>query len=159
MFETEIYLEIHGNLPEELSEERLAKAIRYCVTAAQRWSTPPAPWQEVTVHLVHDDVSEEVNNAILGHEGPTDVITQRYEPLPGEPDGLVGELFVNVDESKRMSEKLGRTTHEEETVLYIAHGCDHLTDADDATPPERMAMRRRDLRWMHAALRRCNSEN
>ncbi len=150
---TVVTLEIHGKLTAPLKKARLLAATEYCVMAAQRWSKPTDPWQEVTVHLIHDKMSAEVNDAILGHEGPTDVITQRYEPFPGEPPGLVGELYVNLDEAQRMSAKLGTTTFEEEVVLYIAHGCDHLTDADDQTPPERAAMRRRDLRWMRGALR------
>ncbi len=151
---TTLHLRLHGRLTPPLSKTRLHAAATACIRAAQRWSRPEPPWQEVTLHLVHDKQSAEINDAILGHEGPTDVITQRYEPLPGEPEGLIGELYVNLDEAKRVSERLRTTTFEEEVVLYIAHGCDHLTDADDATPEERAAMRRRDLRWMRSALRR-----
>ncbi len=150
---TTVRLELHGRLPPPLSKARLQAAAEHCARAAQRWAKAEVPWREVTVHLVHDALSAEANGAILGHEGPTDVITQRYEPLPGEPEGLIGELYVNLDEAARVSARLRTTTFEEETVLYIAHGCDHLTDADDATPAERAAMRRRDLRWMRAALR------
>lgn len=149
----EVTIETHGRLPVGLDRGRLRRAAVYCAAAAERWSRPEAPWREVTVYLVHDRLCAEVNRAILNHEGPTDVITQRYEPMPGEPPGLIGEIYVNLDEAARVSAKLGRTTVEEETVLYIAHGCDHLTDADDGTPEERAAMRRRDLRWMRAALR------
>ena len=148
----EVTLQFYGKLPSPLSRRRLSAAAQACATAAQRWSKPGIPWREVTVHLLHDTLSARANAAILGHEGPTDVITQRYESLPGEPPGLVGELFVNVDEAARASARLGTTTLEEEVVLYIAHGCDHLTGADDATPAERRAMRRRDLRWMRTAL-------
>lgn len=151
-----IVLEIHGKLTPPLQKKRLQIAAQACADAAERWSKAPLPWQEVTIHLIHDRLSAEVNDAILGHEGPTDVITQRYEPFPGETMGLIGELYVNMDEAYRMSEKLKTTTFEEEVVLYIAHGCDHLTDADDATPEERRAMRRRDLRWMRAALQKAN---
>ncbi len=154
---THVYLELHGKLTAPLTKARLLAATTACVRAAQRWSKPDHPWQEVTVHLVHDALSAEVNDAILGHTGPTDVITQRYEPFPGEAPGLIGELYVNLDEAQRMAAKLGTTTFEEEVVLYIAHGCDHLTDADDATPVERAAMRRRDLRWMRAALNECHA--
>ena len=149
---TIVTLQLHGRLTPPLKKATLQAAAEYCVRAAQRWSKPATPWQEVTIHLCHDNVSAEVNDAILGHEGPTDVITQRYEPFPGEPEGLIGELYVNLDEAARVAQRLTSTTFEREVVLYIAHGCDHLTDADDATPPERAAMRRRDLRWMKAAL-------
>ncbi|MBR6802635.1 MAG: rRNA maturation RNase YbeY [Kiritimatiellae bacterium] len=148
-----IHLELHGKLTPPLVKKRLEVAAAYCANAAERWSKPETPWQEVTIHLIHDAMSAKVNDAILGHKGPTDVITQRYEAFPGEAPGLIGELYVNLDEAARVSARLGTTTFEEEVVLYIAHGCDHLTDADDATAEERRAMRRRDLRWMHAALR------
>lgn len=148
----EVILEIHGKLSAPLQKRRLQIAANACARAAERWSKTEVPWQEVTIHLVHDKMSAEVNDAILGHEGATDVITQRYEAFPGEAPGLIGELYVNMDEAERMAQKLGTTTFEEEVVLYIAHGCDHLTDADDATPEERRMMRRRDLRWMHRAL-------
>ncbi len=151
-----VTLKLHGKLTPPLKKHRLQQAAQYCANAAERWSAPEMPWQEVTIHLIHDAVSADVNDAILGHEGPTDVITQRYEPFPGVEEGLIGELYVNLDEAQRVSEKLKTTTFEEEVVLYIAHGCDHLTDADDATPEERRAMRRRDLRWMHAALRQAD---
>ncbi|MEG1788574.1 MAG: rRNA maturation RNase YbeY [Kiritimatiellia bacterium] len=154
---TLVKLQIHGRLSAPLCRARLQIATERCVTAAQRWSRPTTPWREVTVHLVHDTLSSEVNASILGHKGPTDVITQRYEPFPGEPPGLMGELYVNLDVAARISASLGTTTFEEETVLYIAHGCDHLTDAEDGLPAERAAMRRRDLRWMHAALNAANA--
>ncbi len=149
---TTITLELLGPLTRPLTRRRLQCAAEACAAAAQRWSRPERPWQAVTVYLLHDAQSAEVNDAILGHEGPTDVITQRYDPLPGEEAGLIGELYVNLDEALRAS-ATWKTTFEEEVVLYIAHGCDHLTGADDATPVERAAMRRRDLRWMRAALR------
>jgi rRNA maturation RNase YbeY len=153
------HLKVHGKLTAPLPKARLLEAARYCVQAAQRWSRPATPWQEVTIHLVHDAISANVNDAIMHHDGPTDVITQRYEPFPGEPEGLIGELYVNLDEALRVSQRLKRTTFEEETLLYIAHGCDHLTDADDATAIERAAMRKRDLRWMHAAIKRLETLN
>ena len=155
---TVIHLKLHGKLTPPLTKSRLLCAATYCVQAAQRWSRPTVPWQEVTIHLIHDKVSAEVNAAIMNHEGPTDVITQRYEPFPGEPEGLIGELYVNLDEALRVSQRLKRTTFEEETILYIAHGCDHLTDADDATPIERAAMRKRDLRWMHAVMKQLKQQ-
>ena len=152
MPETSVQLLLHGRLTPPLSRARLLLAARRCVAFAQRWLHPQTPWRSVTIHLVHDALSARVNREILGHEGPTDVITQAYEPFPGEVPGLIGELFVNLDIAQRVSETLGTTTFEEETVLYIAHGCDHLCGSDDHTPAERAAMRRRDLRWMHRAL-------
>lgn len=154
---TEISLQCHGRLTPPLSRARLLAAAQTCVAAAQRWNRPESPWRAVIIHLLHDRQSACVNAEIMGHEGPTDVITQAYEPFPGEAPGLLGELYVNLDVAQRTAERLGTTTFEEEVVLYIAHGCDHLCGSDDATPAERAAMRRRDLRWMHAACRRLSA--
>ena len=149
---TSICLLCHGRLPQPLRKKRLCQASKLCAKAAQDWSRPDTPWQELTIHLIHDAISAQVNADILGHEGPTDVITQAYAPIPGEPPGLIGELYVNIDEAARMVQRLGKTTLEAELILYIAHGCDHLTGADDATPSDRAQMRRRDLRWRRFAL-------
>lgn len=103
------------------------------------------PWREVTLILVDDAGMEPVNRRILGHEGTTDVITQRYEPLPGEPVGLLGEVVVNVERAWQVG---GARSASRELALYIAHGLDHLNDEDDSTPAGRLRMRRRELRWL-----------
>lgn len=145
---TTLELQALTPLPRSLSRKRLETAAHFFIAAAQRYARPIFPWSEITVYLVDDGISAEVNHAILGHDGPTDVITQRYDPVPGEPEGLVGEIYVNLDEARRVAFRLSKTSLLRETLLYIAHGCDHLTDADDATPAERRAMRRRELGWL-----------
>ena len=106
------------------------------------------PWQEVAVHLLDDTGMESVNRAIMAHEGTTDVITQRYDPIPGEPDGLTGELFVNVECAQRSARQRAGWSADRELALYLAHGCDHLTGAEDGAPSERARMRRRELAWL-----------
>lgn len=103
------------------------------------------PWREVTLILVDDAGMEPVNRRMLGHEGPTDVIAQRYVPVPGEPAGLIGELVVNVERAWQVG---GARSASRELALYIAHGLDHLNDEDDSTPAGRLRMRRRELRWL-----------
>jgi rRNA maturation RNase YbeY len=103
------------------------------------------PWREVTLILVDDAGMEPVNRRIMGHEGTTDVITQRYESLPGEPAGLIGELVVNVERAWQVG---GARSASRELALYIAHGLDHLNEEDDSTPAGRLRMRRRELRWL-----------
>lgn len=139
-------------LPPGWGAARLARAAEVCVAHAQRFARPADPWREVAIHLQGDAANRAANRRILGHDYPTDVITQAYAPFPFEPPGLTGELFVNVDQARRAAEALGRLAWHEELLLYVAHGCDHLAGADDATPAERRLMRRRDLRWMRAAL-------
>lgn len=106
------------------------------------------PWREVVIHFVDDEGMAPVNRAIIGHEGATDVVTQRYDAIPGEPDGLIGELFIDVEWAVRKAPRRKGWDAGREILLYIAHGCDHLTGADDHLPAERRAMRRRELRWL-----------
>lgn len=115
---------------------------------AQARAPADAPWHEVTVHLLDDAGIAPVNAAIMRHGGATDVITQRYEPCPGEPPGLLGELFVNVARAAARAPRRAGWSADRELALYLAHGFDHLTGADDATPAERARMRRRELGWL-----------
>ena len=106
------------------------------------------PWRELTVILTDDAGMVPLNLRIMRHTGSTDVITQRYEPLPGEPDGMIGEVLVNVERAWQVGSRRRGWSAARELALYIAHGCDHLNDEDDATPAGRQRMRRRELRWL-----------
>jgi len=110
-------------------------------------------WGEVSVVLVDDRKSQEINRAALGHDYPTDVISFNFAPLPGEdPTACNGEIVVNAEMALRLGGRYGGVHRE--LALYLAHGCDHLSGADDATPAERMTMRRRELRWLKEAEKR-----
>lgn len=105
-------------------------------------------FRAVTVILQDDAFSAEVHLAINGAEGPTDVVTQRYDAMPGEPAGVYGELYVNVDQALRVAPKRRGWSPAKELLLYVAHGMDHLSGADDLKPGDYDRMRRRELRWL-----------
>ena len=105
-------------------------------------------FREVTVVLQDDAFSAEVHQAVNGVEGPTDVITQPYDPLPGEPEGVYGELYVNCDRALKAAPRRSGWSPEKELLLYVAHGMDHLSGADDLTPADYKRMRRRELGWI-----------
>lgn len=107
-------------------------------------------WHEVTVHLVRDEESDAMHRAIMGIAGATDVITQAYDAIPPEEPGLLGELFVNTDQALRAAPKRRGWGPDKELLLYIAHGMDHLSGADDHSPADYARMRRRELAWIHA---------
>lgn len=125
--------------------KRLANAL---AGQAQARLADASPWQEVTIHLLDDAGIAPVNAAVMAHEGTTDVITQRYEPIPGEPAGLIGELFVNVERARRAAPRRAGWSADRELALYLAHGFDHLTGSDDRASSERARMRRRELGWL-----------
>ena len=125
--------------------KRLARSLAECAQA--RLPGEP-PWREVTVHLLDDAGIAPVNLAIMAHEGSTDVITQRYDAIPGEPDGLTGELFVNLERAASAAPRRAAWSADRELALYLAHGFDHLTGAEDKSSAERARMRRRELGWL-----------
>lgn len=107
-------------------------------------------WHEVTVHLVRDAGSDAMHRAIMGVAGATDVITQAYDAIPPEPPGLFGELFVNTDQALRAAPSRRGWSPARELLLYIAHGMDHLSGADDHSERGYLAMRRRELAWLRS---------
>ena len=86
--------------------------------------------------------------AIMGVDGATDVVTQAYDAIPPEPPGLLGELFVNVDQARRAAPRRRGWSPAKELLLYVAHGMDHLSGADDHAPADYRRMRRRELSWL-----------
>ncbi len=91
---------------------------------------------------------EQANRRIFQKACTTDVITQAYEPVPGDPDGRTGEILVNVERALIEGPARGHWSAAQELSLYIAHGCDHLTGGVDDDTDGRKRMRRRELRWL-----------
>lgn len=141
-------IEIAGDLPRAfaLSQRQLASASRYF--AARSSARAKVPFREVAVVLQDDDASAAVHLAINGAEGPTDVVTQGYDPMPGEESGVYGELYVNADRALRAAPRRAGWSSAKELLLYVAHGMDHLSGADDATARDYAKMRRRELGWI-----------
>ena len=139
---------VDGALPRTvgLTKARLKAAAAFF--AAKSSARIGVPFRAVTVVLQDDAFSAEVHAAINGAEGATDVITQRYDAMPGEPEGVYGELYVNADQALRAAPKRRGWSAAKELLLYVAHGMDHLSGADDLRPADYDRMRRRELRWM-----------
>ena len=139
---------IDGNLPRALGLKKSELKAAAALFAAKSGARIGVPFRAVTVILQDDAFSAEVHEAINGAKGPTDVITQRYDAMPGEADGVYGELYVNVDQALRVAPKRRGWSVVKELLLYVAHGMDHLSGADDLRPADYDRMRRRELRWM-----------
>jgi probable rRNA maturation factor len=111
--------------------------------------TAPAAWSEVTLVLVDDEGITATNRDYFGKNRPTDVISFRYDPIPGEEDEYSGDLVVNVDRAVQEGTARGKLDYE--LALYIAHGFDHLSGADDDTPETRKKMRSTETAWLRKA--------
>ena len=111
--------------------------------------TAPAVWSEVSVVFLDDDGITQTNREYFGKNRPTDVISFRYDPVPGEDNLLSGDLLVNVDRAIQEGTARGNTDYE--LALYIAHGFDHLSGAEDDTPEKQKKMRATETAWLRKA--------
>ena len=143
-------IEVSGSVPKAfgLAKAQVVAAARFF--AAQSCARVGGTWHEVVVHLVRDAASDELHQAIMGVAGATDVITQAYDAVPPEEPGLYGELFVNTDQALRVAPRRKGWSPAKELLLYVAHGMDHLSGADDCAEADYNRMRRRELKWLNS---------
>ena len=128
---------------------------------------PVRRWGEVSIVLTDNLDIRAMNHNQLGRNEVTDVLSFRYDALPGEALAAA-EIIVNVEravaigssmaerDQRKMSASGGSQTAgywspSRELALYVAHGCDHLSGEDDGDCVSRTRMRRRELRWLRSA--------
>lgn len=110
---------------------------------------PEMKWEDVAVVLTDNSGIEKLNGLYLGKHDTTDVLSFRYDALPGQGGGgYTGEVIVNVERAVEYGKRKGRTGASRELALYIAHGCDHLYGSVDYNDTDRRKMRRRELAWL-----------
>lgn len=144
---------INGCVPSTFGlPKRGLKAAAAFFAARSRARIGNPVWHEVVIHLVDDVGSDETHRAIMGIEGATDVVTQAYDSIPPEEPGLYGELFVNTDQAFRAAPNRRGWSVAKELLLYVAHGMDHLSGADDHSEKDYRTMRRRELAWLRTAV-------
>ena len=139
---------VDGVLPRQIGLTKVELKSAAAFFAAKSSARIGVPFRAVTVILQDDAFSAEVHEAINGAAGATDVITQRYDAMPGEAEGVYGELYVNVDQAFRVAPKRSNWSPAKELLLYVAHGMDHLSGANDLNPRDYDRMRRRELKWL-----------
>ena len=141
-------IEVSGRLPGGIGLRRAELRDAAAFFAERSASRVGVPFREVAVVLQGDAASAEVHRAINGADGATDVVTQRYDALPGEEPGVYGELYVNCERAVAAASRRRGWSAAKELLLYVAHGMDHLSGADDLDERGYRAMRRRELRWI-----------
>ena len=139
---------VDGFLPRTIGFSKAQLKVATEFFAAKSGARIGVPFRAVTVILQDDAFSAEVHEAINGAKGPTDVITQRYDAMPGEAEGVYGEPYVNTDQALRVAPSRRGWSPAKELLLYVAHGMDHLSGADDLQPADYDRMRRRELGWL-----------
>ena len=139
---------VDGALPRRTGISRAEVKAAAEFFASRSSSRAGVPFRSVAVVLQDDAFSSEVHLAINGADGATDVVTQRYDAIPGEEPGVYGEIYVNRDQAARAAPRRRGWSVARELLLYIAHGMDHLSGADDIAPADYVRMRRRELAWL-----------
>lgn len=141
---------MEGRSPRKAGLDRAAVRRAAELFAARSSARVGVPFRSVAVVVQDDAESAEAHLAINGAEGPTDAITQPYDPMPGEEAGVYGEIYVNCDQAVRAAPRRRGWSAAKELLLYVAHGMDHLSGADDLSPADYDRMRRRELAWLRA---------
>ncbi|MCE9613159.1 MAG: rRNA maturation RNase YbeY [Lentisphaerae bacterium] len=119
---------------------------------------PRLAWGEIRLVLTDNAGISRLHSRWMGAPLVTDVLSQRYDAVPGQPAVSDGEIVINVQRALEWGPACwlrrfpkADDASAQELALYMAHGCDHLAGSDDGTPAERRAMRQRELRWLMAA--------
>jgi probable rRNA maturation factor len=113
--------------------------------------------------LTPSDVMATMNEAYLGHEGRTDVLTFDLRDTEvahlkaDDAEECVAEVYVCPDVAVEYSAKFG-TTPSRELVLYLVHGMLHLAGEDDLEEEARLSMRKAENRVMTALAERFSLE-
>ena len=141
-------IEIDGSLPKPIGLAKSALKVAARHFAERSSARAGVSFREVTIVLQDDAASDEAHRAIMGVAGATDVITQGYDAMPGEADGVYGELYVNCERAIVAAPARKGWSPAKELLLYVAHGMDHLSGADDHSPEDYSRMRRRELAWL-----------
>ncbi|MDD3470240.1 MAG: rRNA maturation RNase YbeY [Thermoguttaceae bacterium] len=99
----------------------------------------PHHWKKVSLSIavVDDLTSHQVNVDFLGHDFPTDVISF---PLQDDATCFQGELVVNAPFAVRSAKEYGWDARNE-LLLYVIHGSLHLTGYDDLAEYNEKQMR------------------
>jgi len=154
-------MEVHAGIPKlviindqavcRIDGKKLTSVLSLVVEHIQRID-PGTSWEEITLVLVDNQGIISINSGYLHSNETTDVISFRYDSIPGVKQSNYGEIFVNAERALEAGPRYNGVSSE--LALYVAHGCDHLTGADDSTPHDYARMRRRELRWLREADRR-----
>ena len=142
------HVTVDGRLPRGLGLGKSDVKAAAEFFAARSSARSGKPFRSVAIVLQDDEFSSEVHLAVNGVEGPTDAITQGYDPMPGEAAGVYGEVYVNCERALKCAPGRAGWSAAKELLLYVAHGIDHLSGADDLESADYDRMRRRELSWL-----------
>ena len=108
----------------------------------------------LSLNFVTERKMAEINEAFVGHSGPTDVICFDYResksalPDDSAEEAVDVEIIICPAVARREAEKRS-LPYAREVVLYLAHGLLHAAGEDDLKPELKRKMRRREQQTMN----------
>ena len=101
----------------------------------QRWATAALQGRtafaepELTIRLVHNDESQELNSEYRGKDKPTNVLSFPFEAPPEVPIELLGDLIIcaPVVQTEALEQNKTAPAH---WAHMVVHGCLHLLGYD-----------------------------
>ena len=120
---------------------------QWLMTQVQALNTP-AVWTDLSLVILDNQGIQSLNQRYFQKAQATDVISFAYLKDQISPFDS-GEVFVNAERALEMGAEFDGISHE--LALYIAHGCHHLSGADDQTEDAYNHMRQTELTWLKEA--------
>jgi probable rRNA maturation factor len=110
------------------------------IEQASQWVAQHFAFQKffVSVSIVDDATILQLNDELLGHAWPTDVISF---VLDQTQSSLEGEVIASAETAARICNQAGWTA-DDELLLYLIHGMLHVAGLDDLEPDQQQQMRR-----------------
>lgn len=117
----------------------------------QHWAN--TAWQgddetEVTIRLVNEDESAELNHQYRGKDSPTNVLSFPFEAPPGISIPLLGDLVICAAVVAREAREQGKTPAAHWAHMVV-HGMLHLQGYDHEDDAEAEAMEALETRLLH----------
>ncbi len=94
---------------------------------------------ELTIRIVDDAESAELNETYRGKQGPTNVLSFPFEAPPGVPLPLLGDIVICAPKVAREALEQDKPLESHWAHLTV-HGCLHLLGYDHIEPEEAEAM-------------------
>ena len=98
---------------------------------------------EINVVLVDNKKIKEMNNAFLGHNYATDVLSFAYETEEKPGNKVTGEIVISVEMAARLARRQERAV-DGEIALYLTHGLLHLLGYNDKKKADAKKMHQRE---------------
>lgn len=114
--------------------------------AFQRWADAAAETDgaEVSIRLVDEAESAELNRTYRGKDKPTNVLSFPFEAPEGVPNDLLGDLVICVPVVEREAREQGKTSAAHWAHLVV-HGLLHLQGYDHIEDDEAEVMEAKEI--------------